>query len=645
MDLSTKQGRREQGQRIQRAVERAGLSVEELAGRIGCSRALIYQYLSGTTLAQPDRLQQIATECGVTLTYFYGDDAEIATAASGTAGRAGAVSAPRMPAPQEVTARLTDSLRALQELADAQETPPDYRALASTCERIVSLATQLGDRSAAARAQQRLGNALVNIADYPRAADALTRAVAFAIEGGDVESETLARQSLGKALLAMGRVQEAREQFAHIAEGPVLKGRWRGTLSLGAIHTIHGEYQQAMQRFDEAAAILEESEANGQLRPEEVAMGLLYVNASRTSVYLDGGDFRGARPLAEKGASDAESLGIADQHLEARFDLAWCDFCTGRWAQAHRGLSTMLPLARFVGDQGREAMGRAWLGIFLAAAGDHDSAIAQGKDALATALSRGDRRGELYAQLALADAYTGSSRRDGEARYHANQALAVATAQRMDRAEIECRLRHARLSAQSGDLAELRDAAHRALILAQRLGARHLESLARCWLAEALCREATVQANGNSAAKTTSPKKSGRSNPTASTSSFALARQEAATALEIAQELELVEGLWRAYETQARIVLAENPADGSAAEASLRAALAVLEPLRTALIEAGIPDTLLENEDCVRVYGQLARLLRQNGRVEEADAFLDQTGWPPLTARLAAEAGAVTGPS
>src|SRR5215813_8159261 len=71
MDLSTRQGRREQGQLIQKAVERAGLSVEELANRIGCSRALIYQYLSGTTLAQPDRLQQIAVEVAVPLAYFY----------------------------------------------------------------------------------------------------------------------------------------------------------------------------------------------------------------------------------------------------------------------------------------------------------------------------------------------------------------------------------------------------------------------------------------------------------------------------------------------------------------------------------------------------------------------------------------------
>src|SRR5580692_11139298 len=75
MDLGTKQGRREQGQRIQHAVERAGLSIEELAGRIGCSRALIYQYLAGSTLAQPDRLQQIAAQCAVELSYFYQEEA------------------------------------------------------------------------------------------------------------------------------------------------------------------------------------------------------------------------------------------------------------------------------------------------------------------------------------------------------------------------------------------------------------------------------------------------------------------------------------------------------------------------------------------------------------------------------------------
>src|SRR5436305_4937697 len=104
MDLSNRQGRREQGQRIQTVVERAGLSIEELANRIGCSRALIYQYLSGSTLAQPDRLQQIAALCVVPLAYFYSDTDE--PAESGQRAELPEAAATRS---QEVTQRLTDS--------------------------------------------------------------------------------------------------------------------------------------------------------------------------------------------------------------------------------------------------------------------------------------------------------------------------------------------------------------------------------------------------------------------------------------------------------------------------------------------------------------------------------------------------------
>src|SRR5258708_33984599 len=124
MDVSTRQGRREQGLLIQKAVEKAGLSVEELATRIGCSRALIYHVLSGTTLAQPDRLQQIAAETDVTLPYFYGASLE-----EGRKGRRGGEAT-------DPHARLDERIRQLEELARAQETPPDWSALASTCEKI-----------------------------------------------------------------------------------------------------------------------------------------------------------------------------------------------------------------------------------------------------------------------------------------------------------------------------------------------------------------------------------------------------------------------------------------------------------------------------------------------------------------------------
>ena len=635
MDLSNRQGRREQGQRIQTAVERAGLSIEELANRIGCSRALIYQYLSGSTLAQPDRLQQIAALCGVPLTYFYSDTEELP--ASGTsAERAGH---PGLDS-QDVTLRLTDSLRSLQELADAQAGSPDYRALASTCERILSIASQLGDRSALTRAQLRLGNALLHLAEFARAADALIRAVSLAIQNSDGASESAARQSLGNALLQMGRSEEAREQFSRIAAGPDFTGRWQGTLSLGSVHELRGEYQQAMQRFDEAAAILEEGEALGLTNQDELALGQVYVNTNRRNVYMDGGDFQGARPLAEKGLSDAENLGNADQHLEARFDLAWCDFHVGRWEHAHHGLSKTLQLARFVGDQGRENVTRAWLGIFLAAAGDYDAAIGYGKDALAKSLSRGDRRSELYAQLALADAYTGQTRRDSEARYHTGQALAVATALRQERQEAECRIRLARVSVQSQDWADAQDAASRALSLSVRLGSRHLESLARVWLAEAQLGEYVQTIHAQPAADASSSIATAPdSESTEGDLGAAALRQsaeEAQIALRIAEDIGLVEVRWRANGLLARIA-ADASSDTATQEGLLRNAVSILETLRAALTEAGIPDTLLENDDCAAIYVRLAQLLHASGRLRETADLLEQIGWPPLTEQLNAE--------
>lgn len=663
MDLSTRQGRREQGQRIQQAVERAGLSIEELAGRVGCSRALIYQYLSGSTLAQPDRLQQIASQCGVPLTFFYSEAPDTEPATAPTSSLAASLSAPPLaessttevsetptapapvtPAPQEVTARLSDSLRALQELAQAQEGPPDYRAMASTCERILSLAAQVGDRDSQSLAQMDLGIALNKIGDFPRAADALNRAVTLAAEIGNLRREMSARQSLGRALTMMGRTEQARVQFQRIADEGGFDSRWRGLLSLGSLHEQQGEYQQAMQRFDEAAILLEDGEANRLADRQAIGIGLLYVNTNRRTVYLAEGDLNEARRLAEKCLADAEALGSADQNLEARLDLGWCDLYMGRWEQALTGLTATLQLTRFVGDARRETAARAILGILMAGAGDFDTASAHGKDALSLALSHGDRPSELYAQLALADAYTGPGGRATEARYHANQALSVTTSARFTRWEIECLLRVARVSAQAGDREALREAAVRARRLAESMGARHLESLARVWLAETLLfevplsaiqfevqKDIRVEIQGESQLGMETD--SGSSSQGATPGALEQAHREAAAALELAQTTGFVESLWRARDVLARIALAEGSLQE--AETNLRAAIVTLEGLRAQLLAAGVPDTLLENADCLDVYAHLVTLLNRNDRRTEAAAFLEQTGWPPLAARIA----------
>jgi len=282
----------------------------------------------------------------------------------------------------------------------------------------------------------------------------------------------------------------------------------------------------------------------------------------------------------------------------------------------------------------------------VAAPGEQDAAIAYGKDALSMALSRGDRQAELYSQLALADAYTAGSQRSVEARYHTNQALGITTSVRYTRSEIECRLRLARLSAQDGHWEDVFEASTRAVTLAQELGARHLESLAHYWLGEAL-NHAPGLANSTSHGVT------GRADirTTGGAERPGDSGQEASKALAMALDIEFVETQWRSHDLLARIALGESvrypsnqdssdardvPAPNYAnAERHLRAALTVLGDLRTALLAAGIPDTLLENGDCQGVYERLALLLYHTGRSEEAVTFLDEVGWPPLSDRMA----------
>ena len=254
-------------------------------------------------------------------------------------------------------------------------------------------------------------------------------------------------------------------------------------------------------------------------------------------------------------------------------------------------------------------MARALLGILLAAAGDHDSAVSFGKDALAQALSRGDRRSELYAQLGLADAYLGQSRRESESRYHVSQAIAVSTSLRHDRDEAESRLRLARLSSKANENTELQDAATRALYLSLRLGSAHLESLSRCWVAESDLRTGgeTARAKG---------------------------LEEAKLALQIAERIDLIEAKWRANALIAALLPPEAVRE---AEIRLRAAISVLESLRTSLVEAALPDSILEDEERADIYARLVRALASQGRREEARAFLELAGWPPLTAKFNSE--------
>lgn len=591
MDLSTRDGRRRQGQLIHKAVERAGLSIEELATRIGCSRALIYQYLSGTTLAQSDRLQQIAVEVSVPLSYFFqtpGDD-----------GRKTRRQGDR----SDSTDRFRERVVHLEELARAQESPPDWDGLVSTCERIVSLASPLDETSIEARALLRMGKARCHTGEYARATASLQRAAALFGTLNDAGGEADARQALGHALLATGKTGDARAQFEWLAQSGLWQARWTGTVSQAGALEEMGDYRHAMEKCDEAAAILDESQNTA-----EVRRGTLYVNANRVNLYLACGDFESARTLSERCRDEAEALGIVDQNLEARLNIGVCATFQGQWAAARTTLNSALQLARLVGDRSRESLARATLAILLAAMCDCDACIREAKDALASALSQGDHRSELFAQMALADAYFAIDR-ESEARYHANQAVAVASALRLVQYEAASHLRVARLALRADDLKEAAEHLDRALATAEKLGARHLEAESRL-----IRGQMRLQAGDP-----------------------AEAVSEASASRDIARTLGASPLEWEAQGILARAECGR--VDGNRAQAGQATARAVelIEQVRSKLLDAGIQDMMLEDRDRQATYLLHANLHVESGQRAEAEQFIEEVGWPPLAKRFAGE--------
>jgi tetratricopeptide (TPR) repeat protein len=430
--------------------------------------------------------------------------------------------------------------------------------------------------------------------------DSLSRAASIFTSIGDVSREADARQALGNALMANGRIEEAREQFEWVAASSEWEARWCGQVSLAAVDEHLGEYRKAMDRCDDASSILEEAEGS-----PEAADGALYVNANRVNLYLACGDYANAVPLAEKCLADAEASGNSDQHLEARLNLGVCYLHQGRWALGHRTLAAAISLARFVGDRSREAMSRATLAIMLAAQGDYESSTLHAKDALAAGLSQGDHRTELFAQMALADAYLRMDR-IREARYHANQALAVATTLRLPLYQAESRIRMARVSLHAGELSEALENAEKSLAISESLGARHLEALARVLRGSWNLRE------GNRAES----------------------ELDARAAADIARDIGSPPIEWEAQWLKARVNCAYDPPHDAEAESAISRAVELIEAVRADLQAGDLADTVLEDRERQEIYLLRAELLVHRGELKEAQSFVQQAGWPPLTRKF-----------
>ena len=254
MDLSTREGRRRQGARIKEAAREAGLTLDELARQIGCSRALIFQYASGASLAQSDRLQQIASGRASSARLVFPDaDAHLPedparsaeTRLSPQSRRALQASGTRLPpsAPDFEQRQVRDDIARLEALLAAYSAPVDYRKVVDCCQQLQPLLAHEADGERPAAVLFKQGNALIQLQEWGQAREKLEEAAAMFRQAGNPIAERDALQSLGHANLMLGRVEEALQQFEFVASGAGLdeplaghalprrgaRGRWATT--------------------------------------------------------------------------------------------------------------------------------------------------------------------------------------------------------------------------------------------------------------------------------------------------------------------------------------------------------------------------------------------------------------------------------
>jgi len=581
----------------------AGLTLDELARRIGCSRALIYQYASGASLAQSDRLQQIANAVGKPLPWFFqnADDAaelqpaaEMPTAASEHSelqAERDRLASERLRMDQR---RAADDIARIETLLAAYSTPPDPRKVVDCCHQLYPLLTRDEDSQRLAGVLLKQGNALIQLQEWGAAREKLEEAGALYRGAGQFVSARDCLQSLGHVNLMLGRVEEALQQFDHVAAGEDWANRWQGTLSMGACQEVLGNYPEAISAFERALEIVDERGAAPQT---EIAR--LYIEANWANLELNFGDFRSALQRSQRCIRAALRLGIQDQYMEALLTCGVAQLSLADGREAANSFQQALDVADLIGDQQHRSLALSCLSLCDSAGHRASQAISGGKEALALALRCSAVRAEIAAQRALSDAYLTSANAQ-EAHYHARQGAIVAANMRVRLSEAQFGELNARACLLEGNFEEAASEAEKALALAIDLHARPVQ--AECYLAGARA--------------------------ALGTGALDAALRHAATAIELAAELGLADAAWKGYSLLAPCAVRQERQPD--ARAAFERAIAGLNAARQKQRETVEEDTVLEDSLAQDLWRNWLRFVAAEDGPERARAAAIEAEWPPL---------------
>lgn len=598
MDLANRDGRRILGERIKRASREAGISLDELAVRIGCSRALIYQYVSGASLAQPDRLQQISAVVGKPLAWFFEDDAAPSASAAGDRATqvVATVDVSRADAavPPGSDRHSRDRIGYLRELVAAYSSSPDWRQVADACQQLAVLYREHGAPEEIAEVFFTHGNALLRLQEFGPAKIKLEDARGAFAELGLTSRSLDCLQSIGGANVHLGRAKQALREFQMVSAGPEWHHRWQGMLSMGAAHEMLGDYSAAADSLLRAQEVIGE---NSDSRATEYAY--LYVDANWANLELAWADYPRALETAERCVAAAQRLGDQEQYLEGLLNSAAAHQGLGQFRRAAVESEKAVDVAQLVRDFERWSLGLASRSLSFTSCRMMNKALVDAKEALSIALRHGCHRAEILAQKAITQAYLAMGNLD-EARYHVDQALAAAQSGGLRLPGAEFQVLSASISRAAGDFALASTLARAAQSEADVLDAKQVRHDASLVLAE-LSRD---------------------------TGDWQSAMAHARSAAEYASQMQAE---WQAWRSQSILaeghIQAGNPED---AELSFATALSALDGNRRAVFEASGVDGLPDASGVRQLWTAWVAYLESAERAEEAVRFIEEAQWELL---------------
>lgn len=378
------------GERIKQAVQHAGITLRELADKMGVSRPTIYAYVSGALRVPKARIRAIAEVTGCAPEFF------------------------------EVPSNKHDSIDNYRELAielidGLLSNPNPEKAIAVAQQVAADLELQDGELEKA-MLWQRIGNALTLSGKYLEAVPYIEQAQSwYQMTNRQVDASDCA-QSLGYCYINLGQLEKAAASFEYALQHAPDQTRWKPVISLAGLAERKGNFEEAMERLN---AITDEDKLGDAI--------LAYIKANQASLSATRGLWNDALTLNLKALEYARAAGLQDQITERRIQIAKAYLHQGLIEQASLWLVRALDAARMTKDTARETLAQLVQASLQATLGDWKAARETTIQALTTATRQQYRRSEACALLQLVE--IANARQDYEsARDYALQALSFGEA-------------------------------------------------------------------------------------------------------------------------------------------------------------------------------------------------------------------------